>query len=313
MKLLSTFDFGKEKMDCIKGLGVDVTLIKEKKIGEICDYNKFDVIVCNNPFKYFDISKFGNLKWVQLVSTGVDAVPLQVLKRAGVILTNCKGAYSIPIAEWVITKILELYKGSKKFYELQNNKKWEKYEYIYEMSNKKVCILGTGSIGVEIAKRLKAFGVEIMGINSTGIKVENFSKCFTMQNINNVVNVSDIVISTFPLTVKTINFINDDFFANMKAKSIFVNVSRGGILDEKALIKYLKSGHLLGAALDVFQLEPLPPHDPLWLLDNLIITPHVSYRSDIGNQRVFEIVFENLIRYKKGEELIKRVDYAKGY
>lgn len=313
MKLLSTFDFGKEKMDCIKGLGIEVTLIKEKEIGRICNCNNFDVIVCNNPFKYFDISKFGNLKWVQLVTSGVDAVPLQVLKRAGVILTNCKGAYSIPIAEWVITKILELYKGSKKFYELQYNKKWEKYDCMYEISNKKALILGTGSIGVEIAKRLKPFGVEIMGVNSTGIKAEFFSKCFAIDNINNVVNVSDIIINTLPLTVKTINLINDDFFANMKAKSILVNVSRGKILDEKALIKYLKSGHLLGAALDVFESEPLPPNDPLWLLDNLIITPHVSYRSDIGNQRVFQIVYENLIRYNVGKELINMVDYGKGY
>ncbi|MCD2347715.1 NAD(P)-dependent oxidoreductase [Clostridium guangxiense] len=313
MNLLSTFDFGKEKMDCIKRLGIEVTLIDGKKIGEICNCNDFEVIVCNNFFKYFDISKFGNLKWVQLVSSGVDAVPIQRLKRAGVILTNCKGAYSIPIAEWVITKILEIYKSSKKFYKLQDNRKWEKYEYMYELNNKKASILGTGSIGVEIAKRLKSFGVEITGINSTGMKIKFFKKCFAMQNINNVLNVSDIVINTLPLTVKTINLINDAFFANMKAKSIFVNVSRGKILDEKALIKYLKSGHLLGAALDVFELEPLPPNDPLWLLNNLIITPHVSYRSDIGNQRVFEIVFENLIRYKNGEELINKVDYVKGY
>lgn len=313
MKVLSTFDFGKEKMDCIKKIGIEITLIKEKEIDEIDNFNDFEVIVCNNPFKYFDISKFGNLKWIQLISSGVDAVPMQALKDASIILTNCKGAYSIPIAEWVIAKVLEIYKNSKKFYQLQNNKMWEKYGDIYELNNKKACILGTGSIGIEIARRLKAFGVEVTGINSTGIEVEFFSKCFALENKNSIVSISDIVINTLPLTVKTINLINDDFLAKMKTKSVLVNVSRGKILDEKALIKYLESGHLLGAALDVFELEPLPSSNHLWLLDNLIITPHVSYRSDIGNQRVFKIVFENLIRYKNGEELINKVDYTKAY
>ncbi|MFL0250915.1 NAD(P)-dependent oxidoreductase [Clostridium neuense] len=313
MKVLCTFDFGKEKMDRIKKLGGEIVLIKEKDICQVDNCNDFDVIICNNSFRHFDISKFVNLKWIQLVSSGADAVPMQALKHSDVILTNCRGAYSIPIAEWVIAKVLEIYKSSKKFYDLQNNKKWEKYKCIYELNNKKACILGTGSIGVEIARRLKAFGVEVMGINSTGMEIQSFSKCFTMEDKDDILSISNIVINTLPLTAKTMNLINDNFLAQMKAKSVLVNVSRGKILDEKALIKYLKSGHLLGAALDVFESEPLPSTSPLWLLDNLIITPHISYRSDVGNQRVFKIVFENLIRYKNHKKLINIVDHNKGY
>lgn len=313
MNVLSTFNFEKDKMACIKNLGINITLIKEEEMGKIEICSDFDVIVCNNTFKYFDISKFDNLKWIQLISSGVDKVPMQTLMHANIILTNCKGAYSIPIAEWVIAKVLEIYKSSKKFYELQNKKIWEKNRIIYELNNKKACILGTGSIGIEIARRLSAFGVEVIGINSTGREKEFFSKCFALENKNSTVSISDIVINTLPLTVKTINLINDDFIANMKTKSVLINVSRGKILDEKALIKYLESGHLLGAALDVFEFEPLSSSNRLWLLDNLIITPHVSYRSDIGNQRVFEIVYENLVRYKNGEELINKVDYTKAY
>lgn len=313
MKLLSTFDFGKEKMEYIKKLGVRITLIKENEIDELKSCKDFEVMICNNFFVNFDISRFSSLKWIQLVSSGTDKVPMQALEGAGVILTNCKGAYSIPIAEWVVAKILEIYKSSKKFYELQDNMKWQKYEYIYELSNKKACILGTGSIGVEIARRLRAFGVEVMGINSSGKKVEAFNQCFAMKNINDVLSVSDVVISTLPLTIKTLNLIDNDFLAKMKTRSILVNVSRGKIVDEEALIRHLKEGHLLGAALDVFEFEPLPSNSPMWRLDNLIITPHVSYKSDIGNERVFKIVFENLVRYKRGEELINRVDYVKGY
>lgn len=300
-------------MECIKKLGIEITLMKEKAISEIKCFDDFQIIICNRAFDFVDISRFPNLKWIQLVSAGADTLPFEVINRANILLTNCKGAYSIPIAEWVILKVLEIYKSSKKYYELQNNKTWEKYSAIYELNNKKACILGTGSIGVEIAKRLKVFGVEVSGINSTGKYIEAFNKCFSLENKNDILGINDIVINALPLTVKTINLMDESFFSKMKVKSILVNVSRGKILDEKALIKYLQSGHLLGAALDVFELEPLPTSNSLWELDNLIITPHVAYRSDIGNQRVFDIIFENLIRYKKGQDLINRVDCNKGY
>ena len=313
MKLLLTCDFGKEKMDYIRNLEYEITCIKENQIMGKDKFNNFEVIVCNNLFKYHDFNEFENIKWIQLLSSGVDKVLFEQIKQANILLTNCKGAYSIPIAEWTITKILELYKNSRKFYELQNNKNWEKNKSIYELHNKNACILGTGSISIEIAKRLRAFNVKVTGINTTGVDLEYFDECFTLKNLKHVLSTNDIVINTLPLTEKTINLINDDFISKMKIKSVLINVSRGKILDELALIKYLNSGHLLGAALDVFELEPLPPSNPLWLSNNIIITPHVSYASDKGDQRIFDIVFENLKRYKNNLVLINNVEHSKGY
>ncbi len=168
-----------------------------------------------------------------------------------------------------------------------------------ELTDKKVLIVGFGNIGQEIAKRLRPFGVYIVAMDKRKLKPEEETladKICVPVEIDNILKSIDILILTLPLTEETQNIINRDRIFGMKKGSIIVNPARGGLLDEKALLDALDAGIIYGAALDVFQKEPLPENNPLWNMKNVIITPHNSFVSDMINKRLFELIYSNLKR-----------------
>jgi len=313
IKVLFTYDYGKEKMDSVRKLGYDLKYVHEKKIANREDVEDIEILVCYDPFKKFDISKLENLKWIQLSSIGIDQVPLDYVKEKGIILTNNKGGYSIPMGEWIILKILEIYKDSKYFYNNQKEKKWKYNTNLLELYGKTVGFLGTGTISTEAAKRLKGFGVDILGLNTNGRDIKYFDKCYPISKIDNFLSICDIVVCAIPYTDKTHHLMNEKRLNQMKEGSVLINVSRGSIIDEKALIDVIKDGKFLGVALDVFEKEPLPESSPLWEFENVFITPHNSWISEMRNERRFNLIYENLKRYKDNKELLNVVNLEKGY
>ncbi|EKN41302.1 D-isomer specific 2-hydroxyacid dehydrogenase [Clostridium botulinum CFSAN001627] len=272
-----------------------------------------EVLVCYNPFSTLDISLMKNLKWIQLSSTGVDQVPKDIVLKNNVIVTNNNGGYSIPIAEWIVLKTLELLKNSKEFYKKQENKIWKLDTSLLELCGKTIGFIGTGNIAKEAAKRFSGFNVNILGVNTKGREVEYFNKCYSKDNIKEMVSKSDIIILSIPYTKETENLVDENVLNSMKNGALFINISRGSIVDERKLIENLKLGKIKGAALDVFEEEPLFRDNPIWELDNAIITPHNSWISEKRNIRRFDIIYENLKNYKEGTELKSVVNMNKGY
>lgn len=313
VKALFMYDYGKENMNKIKSLGYDITLVDEKGITYNENLKDIEVLLCYNPFSTFDISRLEKLKWIQLSSIGVDQVPKDVVLKNKITITNNKGGYSIPIGEWIVMDILNLLKRSTYFYKKQNQKHWKMDSKVLELHGKTVTFIGTGTIAVEAAKRLQGFGVKVLGINTKGRDIEYFNKCYSMSNIDKVLSESDVVIITLPYTKDTHHLINEDKFSSMKNNIFFINIARGAIVDEKALINNLQSGKVEAAALDVFEEEPLPESSPLWSMDNVIITPHNSWISELRNERRFDLIYENMKRYMKNQELINVTDISKGY
>lgn len=260
-----------------------------------------------------DIDKLVHLRWIHLIRTGIDRLPLDKVLKKELILTNSRGVYSIPIAEWVIGKILEIYKNSKKYNNLQNKKLWHKHRNSYELFGKVIRIMGAGSIGVEVAKRLKAFDAVVYGINTTGKSAAYFHESFPVENAKEVLSKCDIVVLALPSTSETNHFVNKDVLSILKEDAVIVNVSRGNIIDEVDLVAHLKGGHFLGVALDVFEKEPLSENSPLWGMVNVYITPHISYLPERRLDRVFNIIYENLKRYKSGKKLINVININRGY
>ena len=187
--------------------------------------------------------------------------------------------------------ILEIYKNSNKLYEQQLNKKWKMNFSISELSKKKIGFIGTGTLATEAAKRLQGFDVEIWGVNTTGSKREYFDKCFSSEQMDEVFKHCDTIVCTIPATKETIGIINKDKFELMKDDSVFINVGRGNIVNEKDLIKYMNK--FRGVALDVFENEPLDKDSELWNFENIIITPHNSWVSDRNDERTFEMIYNN--------------------
>lgn len=311
MKILFTMNYGEDKFQKIRDLGYEVTYYHENKVSNNDDTDDSDILVTYNPFNTLDISKMSKLKYIQTTSVGVDQIPKEKLLGKDILIANNKGGYSVPISEWIVMYILQIYKNSKKFYEQQQNKKWKMNFEITEMTGKKIGFIGTGTIATQGAKRLKAFGVEIWGVNTNGSDREYFDKCFSTLEMNTVFKECDVVICTIPATKDTIGIINKDKFNIMKDKSAFINVGRGNILNEEDLISCINK--FRGVALDVFQNEPLSENNKLWNFDNVTVTPHNSWVSDKNNERNFDMIYDNLKKYINKESINNVMDIYKGY
>ncbi len=313
LNVLLTKPFNKRKHDLIKKLGVNLTIIDEKEITNQMDFSNIEVLICLNPFLKIQIKKMSKLKWIQLVSTGINQLTREIKSRPEIIITNMKGVCSIPIAEWVVGKILDISKCARFFFEKQNEKKWEFNRNIIELSNKHTLLVGTGSVAIEISKRLKPFVKNIIGINTDGHLVKGFDECYSMSYIMNILPISDIVVITLPLTKKTQHLFNYNLMEKIKDNSILINISRGGIINENDLIELLNEKKFLGVALDVFENEPLEVHNQLWNFNKLIITPKNSWFSDRVHERRFNVVYQNLINYLNKRKLENIVSTIKGY
>lgn len=298
MKLLITgaFKYSEEQLDNLKSLGYEILFIQDERVPLEVDVSDIDAVVCNALFQYNDIKKFKNLKFIQLTSVGLDRVPLDYIKDQGIKLYNAKGVYNVPMAEWVVLKILEIYKKSWKFYEAQREHKWEKQRELLELTNKTAAIIGFGDVGLEVAKRLKAFDVNIVGVGRSKRESQYVDEYYLIDEIDDVLKKSDIVILTLPLTNGTRHLIDASKIESMKENSVLINVSRGGVLDEFALKEALQRGKHLGIALDVFEEEPLNYKNMLWDFDRVIITPHNSFVSDNVSERLFKLIKQNLYK-----------------
>ena len=313
MKVLFTKRFSDEKMKSFSDLGYEVVYISEDEVSYRDAISDVDLLVCYDPFKRLDISKLKQLKWIQLFSVGIDQLPKQKVREQGIVVSNNRSGFSIPMGEWIVMKILELLKNSKRFYDKQREKKWQTDSSLLELYNKTVCFIGTGSIAIEAAKRLQGFDVNITGINSTGRRVEYFNSCHPMKELHNVLPQADVVVLSIPYTKETHHLINEESISYIKKGACLINIARGSIIKESALIDALRKGNIHGAALDVFEEEPLPEESPLWEMNNVIITPHNSWISEMRTERRYRIVYENLRRYINGEALLNIVDIDKGY
>lgn len=272
-----------------------------------------EVLVGYQVFKRLDINDLPALKWIQLTSMGFEQVPEDKVTERGIIVTNNRGGYSIPMGEWVVLNILELIKNRKTAYNNQVNKKWQMDFSVTELYKKKVAFIGTGDIAQESAKRLQGFGVEILGVNTNGRSVDGFDQCFPINNLGDVLEKSDVVVICLPHTEKTKHIFNKKMLEKMKKDASLINVSRGAIIKEEDLIQHLKEGNLRGVALDVFETEPLPQDNKLWEFDRVVVTAHNSWVSQEIEQRRWELVLDNLKRYQEGQELRNVVQMSKGY
>ena len=293
--LTGAYQYTEEQLCMIEQLGWKVTFVKNElePIGVPAD--RFDAVVCNGLFLHNDIAEFKKLKMVQATSAGTDRLPIEYMKKHHMVYYNAKGVYSIPMAEWAVLSILEICKNAQGFFRKQQEHMWEKDRSLLELTGKKVCIIGYGDVGHETAKRLTAFGTEITAVNRSRVEGDGvISRWLPLGRLDEALPEADIVILCIALTEETKGLLNEDRLRLMKQRSILVNAARGALLDEKALISCLKEGKLSGAALDVFEIEPLPTESELWEIPGVIISPHNSFVGDQVRERMFSLIYRNL-------------------
>lgn len=277
-----------EELKQLEELGLEITIHQNER-DEVKNPEQFEAAICNGLFLYNDIEKFTNLKYIQLTSAGTDRVPTDYIREQGIVLKNAAGVYAAPMAEWTIMRLLELYKNADNLF---GNRGWNKDRTWRELGGKTACIVGFGAYGREVAQRLKAFDVRTCVVNRNVKESLLADEFYTMDKLNEALAKADIVILAIALTDETMHLMNAERFANMKDGAVFINATRGGLVDESALVEALEN-KLAGAALDVFETEPLPDDSKLWQTDNLLISPHNSFVGDNNHARLMRVVMRN--------------------
>ena len=295
MKLLVTgaWRCSDSQLTELRALGNEIVFMQDERGKLPCAADWVEGVICNGLFLHHDIKRFSSLCYIQLTSAGFDRVPMDYVKEHEIAIHNAKGVYSIPMAEFALCGVLDLYKKSRFFYDNQKESKWEKNRTVLELFGKNVLIVGCGNVGTECAKRFYALGTHVRGIDLYPRSDSNYESVVGLVNLTSELSLADIVVLTLPLTEETKHIINKHAFAAMKKGAVLVNIARGAVVDTDAMIEALDS-KLLGAVLDVFEEEPLFEDSPLWQMPNVIATPHNSFVGEGNDARLFACIKENL-------------------
>lgn len=287
----------REHMEGLEKLGHQVVFMQNESDALPVDPSWVEGMVCNDIFLHHGIEQFSNLRYIQLTSAGFDRVPMEEVNRRGIGIYNARGVYGIPMAEFALGGVLQLYKQSRHFTENQKDHGWNKHRGLLELWGKQVTIVGCGNIGQECAKRFAAFDCRVAGVDIFEAELPGIEKMYHISRLQEVLPHSDVVVLTLPLTEQTHHLFGEEAFQKMKKGAILVNIARGGVVDTKALIQALQT-HLGGAVLDVFEEEPLAESSALWDMEHVIATPHNSFVGDGNDRRLTGVIFQNLQNHR---------------
>lgn len=257
------------------------------------------------------IKKASKLKWVQAMTTGTDYIDNLPSLKKEVLLTSTRGIHGPQMSELAIMLMIALGRKFPQMIRNQDNRIWDRWpaRLLYQ---KKVGILGVGMIGEAIARKCKAFEMTTYGLDPVKREIDAIDHFYGLDKLNEVMGEVDYFICVAPSTPQNQKMIGAETLSQMQPSAYFINIGRGELVDEEALVRTLSEKRIAGAALDTFWKEPLPSDHPFWGIDNVIITPHVGGMSDIYVHQVLSIFEENLRRFLKGERshlinLIERV------
>jgi phosphoglycerate dehydrogenase-like enzyme len=260
------------------------------------------------------------LRWIHSPAAAVHQLMFPELIRSSVILTNSTGIHGPVVAEHAITVLLALAKRLPQAMQYQAKKIWSQDQLWHErprpreVADSTVAVIGMGGIGREFTARAKALGMEVLAVRENPAKgADGADEVYSSTEIDNVLPRADYVLLCTPVTPATTGIINTARLNKMKPESYLINVGRGPLVDEPALLQALQDRRIAGAALDVFNEEPLPADSPFWSLDNLLITPHTAAVTERLWDRHYRLIAENLKRFLSGEPLLNQVNKAQGY
>ena len=280
----------------------------KQQIEEVVD--RADIIFAGHTFPIEYIPKAKNLKWVQSMGAGVENYTRAKAIKPPVILTKVRGMFGPIMSEYVVAYILALTQRMREVFANQSKKRWAPF-FTESIEAKTVGVMGLGSVGATIAYRIHRMGAEVIALEEQERRLPYIKKEYPPTEIDEFLGRADFVVVTLPLTNTTHGILGEKEFAMMKKSAYLINVSRGPLVQERALLKALGERQIAGAVLDVFDEEPLPADHPFWELDNVIVSPHISGPS--LPEAIAEVFIENLKRFEKGKTLEGVVNLEREY
>lgn len=276
-----------------------------------------DIVMDAEHFSLNVFHKSKRLKWVHTDSTGVERYLHPEFVQSPIVLTNSRGVHAVPVAEHSFALMLNLARQFPCLMRDQLRKRWGNSNLrVQELWGKTVGIIGLGSTGSEVARRAKCFGMKVIAVKKNvvlGGKYEYVDMVYSPCQLGVFLRKADFVVICVPLTKETQGMIGEQQLGLMKQSAYLINVSRAGIVDQKALVRALKERWIAGAGLDVFEEEPLPPSSELYRMEDVIITPHLAGKSCHLEQRKIDLFSENLRRFLQGKRLLNIVNKNEGY
>jgi len=258
------------------------------------------------------LAKARRLRWLQLTSAGVEhLLPARDL-LSRVLVTNASGIHAEPMADYTFGVMVMLHWGFPRLFRNQQARRWES-QSTAPLAGGVLGVVGLGAIGGEIARRAPAFGLDVIGVKRHPTPVTGVRRVVGPDRLHEVLPGCDFVVLVVPQTAETRELIGERELRAMKPTSFLINLARGSVVDEAALLRALRERWIAGAALDVFTREPLPPEHPFWGMENVILTPHISGEPDEYARRVVDVFAENYRRWTAGDPLRNTVDLERGY
>ncbi|MBX6351502.1 MAG: D-2-hydroxyacid dehydrogenase [Clostridia bacterium] len=268
-----------------------------------------EVIFCwRFPTELF--SRAPKLRWVQSMGAGVDDLVRARGLAPDVRLTRVVGAFGASMAEYVFAALLSRVRDLPRLLEQQRRKEWRPFR-ADTLEGRTIGVAGLGFVGREIVKRARAFGMRVHGLSRSGRRADFVDRHFGPGSWIDFVRDLDFLVLALPLTPETEGIVDGRVLAAMQPGAVLVNVGRGRLVREAELVEALRAGRIAGAVLDVFEVEPLPAESPLWEMENVLVTPHVSGPSRV--EQVASFFLDNLRRFQRGEPLLGEVDRERGY
>ncbi|WP_129112658.1 D-2-hydroxyacid dehydrogenase [Halegenticoccus tardaugens] len=268
------------------------------------DLGDGDAVVAFGPHP-----SFLDADWVHCIRAGFDEFDLDAYESAGVALTNSTGIHDASVGETVAGMMLAFARRLHVYRDAQDEREWtsEPYEAPFTLEGERVCVVGLGTLGRGIAARASALGMDVVGVRRSGDPVPGVREVFTPDRLREAVSGARFVALATPLNDATEGLLGAAEFDAMREDAYLLNVSRGSVVDEAALIGALDAGDVAGAGLDVFETEPLPEDSPLWGFEEVIVTPHSAAMTNAYHRDVAGLVRENVDRLREGREMTNRV------
>ena len=332
IRVVVAMDFSDEIMEQLRGISPRLQI--ERHFPRVPDSTYATAEILYTSGNLPEPEQVPHLRWIQLHHAGANHILESPIGQAeDVEITTASGVHATPIAEYCLAMMLSFAYRLPEFRRLQDQAKWPDDSFgstvTHTLRGQTLGIVGYGSIGRELARLANSLGMEIVAIKrdlkqlafeekyvETGLgdaASEIPNRLYPPEALASMVSICDFVALTLPLTDETRHLVNEDMLSAMKKTAVLINISRGAIIDEAALISALAAQKIAGAGLDVFEEEPLPSTSPLWAMDNVIITPHISGNTARYHERTAALFAENLQRYLDNEPLLNLVDREHGY